>query len=236
MKRAPLQLRTIVSLAMLLVSTLPVAGLAVWEQHNAVKTAMTAVKEKHLLLAKNLSYLLGIYVKDVRLVFTLAARNLGTSHAPSGLAETLRGLRVRSVRDVDRNGIVRHEICAFGCSGAGHIPAPVFSALSDARRRARKTPGHVIFSSVRRNARGMPTLFLLTARKDGHFIVGELEPDRLRDLQRSVSFGARGHAVIVDRRGRIIAHPYPERVAEMSSLSNLAVVQALMHGKAGVGT
>ncbi|WES30544.1 sensor histidine kinase [Varunaivibrio sulfuroxidans] len=193
------------------------------------------VKEKHLLLAQNLTQSLGRYVKDVRLVFALAAQNLDFSGPPAGIEKTLRGLRVRSVREVDRSGRLVRSICGFNCSRGDGFSAAVFRTLTKARARAKAVPGRVVLSNIFRNAQGEPTVFLLMAKPGERVVIGELATDHMISLQHLISFGGRGHAVIVDRVGRVIAHPYPSFVAEMKSLSALNIVQEMMRGKSGVG-
>lgn len=235
MKQFSLQLRTILFFAMLFVSILPVAVLSVWAQRSAMNREIDAVKEKHFLLAQNLTHSLSRYVKDVRLVFAMAAHNVDLAGPPAGIEETLRGLRVRSVRELDRTGRLIHGICGFDCSRGDGFSAAVFRALSKARARARAAPERVILSNISRNAQGEPTVFLLMAKPGGRIVIGELATDHMISLQHLISFGGRGHAVIVDRVGRVIAYPYPSFVAEMKSLSVLSVVQKMMHGKSGIG-
>ena len=56
------------------------------------------------------------------------------------------------------------------------------------------------------------------------------------ELGRSISFGIKGHAVIVDQRGKVLAHPFPAWEAEMRDLSKISAVRAMLEGQTGITT
>ncbi|HJP13701.1 MAG: hypothetical protein QF701_05090 [Nitrospinota bacterium] len=53
-------------------------------------------------------------------------------------------------------------------------------------------------------------------------------------MQKSISFGRKGHSMIVDRAGRVIAHPKKEWQKSSKDASGISVVQAMMRGETGV--
>jgi len=56
----------------------------------------------------------------------------------------------------------------------------------------------------------------------------------IEQLRRNIHFGEKGHSAIVDKTGRVIAHPNPEWMKEMRDLSKLNIVQKMMAGETGV--
>jgi len=65
-------------------------------------------------------------------------------------------------------------------------------------------------------------------------MIGALDPAFIRKVQRSITFGERGHSMVVDAKGRVVAHPNPDWEARSKDASKLSVVQKMMRGETGV--
>ena len=65
-------------------------------------------------------------------------------------------------------------------------------------------------------------------------LLGELRTDLIEELRRTIRFGEKGHSAIVDKFGRVIAHPNPKWMEEMHDLSAQDLVQKMMRGESGV--
>src|ERR1700735_2266481 len=59
-------------LAFTLVAGVPIAVLAIWEGQTAFQNEMDSVRERHLLVARNLTSTMSRYVEDVKASFLLA--------------------------------------------------------------------------------------------------------------------------------------------------------------------
>ncbi|NQW12752.1 MAG: Cache 3/Cache 2 fusion domain-containing protein, partial [Rhodobacter sp.] len=193
-----------------------------------------AINEKHLLLAKNLTGTLDRYVQDVELAFRMTTKNLPTMTQINGLDEMLVGLDFRHVCVIDANGLIQRLLCALACPKSDRFPVEVLKKLGIARIEAEKNPGNVIFSDLILNPKGAPTIYLLQSLGDGLLAIGELSPEFIRAIQKAISFGKLGHAAIVDRSGRLIAHPLPDWVSTMKDISKLSIVKKMMNGESGV--
>ena len=68
----------------------------------------------------------------------------------------------------------------------------------------------------------------------GDISVGALTVDYIAKLQGQITFGERGHAAIVDRDGRNIAHPDPNWSRAMKDLSQVKPVRHMILGESGV--
>ena len=103
----------------------------------------------------------------------------------------------------------------------------------------RKT-GKWALSGIKRGPlSGRPTLVMSEAvhGEDGRMVgvlLGELRIDLIEELRRKIQFGERGHSAIVDKFGRVIAHPNTQWMEEMHDLSGQDVVQKMMRGETGV--
>ena len=58
--------------AFTLVAGVPIAVLAIWEGQTAFQNELDSVRERHLLVARNLTSTMSRYVKDVKSAFLLA--------------------------------------------------------------------------------------------------------------------------------------------------------------------
>ena len=70
---------------------------------------------------------------------------------------------------------------------------------------------------------------------DGKLGMGVVSTRYLVSLQQAIAFGDRGHAVITDGSGQVIAHPLKDWVAASKDISGVPVVAAMMRGETGVG-
>ncbi len=92
-----LRLHHLLFLAFTLVAAIPIAVLAVWEGNTALQTELDSVRERHLLVARNLTTTASRYVGDVKAVFSLAFESGALSTPVPGLAELLLSLNVEHV-------------------------------------------------------------------------------------------------------------------------------------------
>ena len=65
-------------------------------------------------------------------------------------------------------------------------------------------------------------------------VLAAVDPSFLADLTRSITFGERGHAVIVDGTGQALAHPRQDWLDEMRNLAGVKPVAAMLAGDDGV--
>ena len=66
------------------------------------------------------------------------------------------------------------------------------------------------------------------------YLLAELDVSRIEALRAAITFGDKGHTVVVDHRGKVAAHPDPRWTAEMKDLSDWPIVRRALTGEAGV--
>jgi len=86
---------------------------------------------------------------------------------------------------------------------------------------------------------GEPTLILAQPVRNSknkliYVLLGELRIDLIEKLSRNIKFGVKGHSIIVDNHGRVIAHPNHNWMKSMEDLSRLKIVQKMLAGENGV--
>src|SRR5512139_902633 len=84
----------------------------------------------------------------------------------------------------------------------------------------------------RRESEPYMTLSLAGTRRDAGVSIAEVNLKLIWDVVSKIKVGERGHAYVVDTRGRLIAHPDISLVLRNTDMSRLAQVQAAQRGPA----
>jgi signal transduction histidine kinase len=223
-------LRGRMMIAFVSLSFISVGILAYWLYQSALEKEFTAVEEKHLIVAQNLSDGLSRYVGDVRRTFSHLVAIQDVEQLKGVIAETLLGFNLRYLAVFDSTGKLVRQIMA---SGEFDIPLPDQNKLQELKNRAIENPGRVMISGIQ-PFDGAPHFFVVSALADGKLAVALLKPDHVIATQKSIAFGERGHSMVVDQFGHVIAHPNAKWQASSKDASRLSVVKLMMQGKTGV--
>ena len=84
-----MKLRTLIFVALVVVSILPVGILAFWQHKTANDHELSVVENQHKVIARNLTIALERYATDLRSAFRLTATNLHHSYEVDGLEQYL---------------------------------------------------------------------------------------------------------------------------------------------------
>jgi signal transduction histidine kinase/CheY-like chemotaxis protein len=229
-----MKLRTLIFVALVAVSVLPVGILAFWQHKTANDNEFSVVENQHKVIAKNLTIALERYATDLRSAFQLTAENLHHVHKVDGLEQHLSELYFKHVCSIDADGNIQRLQCALACPQNSRFPQSVLASIRDTLNKATANPGRIYFSPITLNPAGHPAIYLLRKMEDGNIAIGEVAPDYFIELQQAVAFGEKGHAAIVDQTGRVIAHPRQTWMASIKDLSAVSIVQQMMNGENGV--
>lgn len=203
------------------------------------------VHDKHRVLALNLAGPVAAYVQDRRHILTSIADSLGkagftTETLQTGQGELLtifqRGVDgVRSLTLLDARGRLLYASADTAPSAMMH------EALADSSLFFTVLAGGIeeVSGVAPSPYDGEPSLMLgVPVRSETGRVVavllGELSVSPIEALRSELRFGHRGHAVVVDQFGRVLAHPSPVWAREMRDLSALSVVRLMMAGETGV--
>jgi signal transduction histidine kinase/ActR/RegA family two-component response regulator len=220
--------------AFTLVAAVPIAVLAIWEAQTAFQNELDSVRERHLLVARNLTSTMSRYVKDLKATFPLALTQASMSHPDASLVRLLESLEVIRVCILNPDGSVAARMP--GLTDDVETPAPPDAARFKALRAlADDMPDEPVLSMLYHDEANRPVFYLVKAMPDRRLGVAIVSSRYLVSLQQGISFGDRGHAVITDGSGQVVADPIKERVASSKDISNVPVVAAMMRGETGVG-
>jgi signal transduction histidine kinase/ActR/RegA family two-component response regulator len=229
--RLGIRLQHLLFLAFTLIAAVPVIALALWDQSVAYQHELASVRERHLLVARNLTAALSRYVYDVKAAFALTFESGGMRSRVPGLERLLASLNVVHVCMVAADGQIEAYLGGTTPAQPHSFPAPLLERL---RQLAAQAGGKPAMTQLERDSRGNPVFYLVQELPAGKLGIGILTHDYVLQLQKQIAFGDHGHAAIVDATGKIIAHPFASWVANEQDISRLPVVQAMMHGDTGV--
>jgi len=229
-----IKLKYILFITFTLIASLPVLFLAGWVQESALDKEVASVKEKHLLVARNLTGDLERYVLDVESSLELISDNMLKGIKIDGVPRHLDSLYLRYLRITDAQGHITQQVTALSQTEKEQFSPKTITLLLPIMKTARATPGRVIYSDLVRTGENETTFYLVKAVANKHYVIAALSTTHILAVQKQISFGRRGHVAIVDRTGRAIAHPLPGWVKSSKDMSFLPPVKAMMQGKTGV--
>lgn len=223
-------LRLVFFLAFSLTSIVPILLLGSWVVDSARHNEYEGVKDKHLLVAKNLTHALSRYTQDIEAVLTHTSYTYFKSDTKP-LLELLNSKHVRTIRVFNKK--------AFQVSGKNTRTGAELSIMTSGQleriRRVADTE-KVVFLPIKIGEDNKPTILVVSPCYvyEGYFYVAELESNYVIELQKKIKFGKGGHAAIVDQVGSIIAHPNSDWVALAKNISKVSSVQRMMNRETGV--
>jgi signal transduction histidine kinase len=206
-----------------LLAAIPAAAIGILLTHSAWERELQTVQEQHHQIARNLVAALTRYATDVEVAFQMTIANVAAQQPVRRVSTLLSGLHFKYVCIVNTQGEVEHLVAPDADLKIESVPEPLLEKL-----RAGAT------WEVLPDPTGEPTLFLLKPLDGERYALGALQTEYFVELQSAIAFGKKGHAAIVDRRGRVIAHPNPQWRATMRDLSALEPVRRMMGGETGV--
>ncbi|MGE0417887.1 MAG: sensor histidine kinase, partial [Acetobacteraceae bacterium] len=227
-----LRLHHLLFLAFTIVAAVPIAALALWEGNTAFQNELDSVRERHLLVARNLTSTLSRYVRDVKAVFSVAFESGAVTKPVPGMDDLLMSLNVLHVCIIGPDGTVEGWMKGLPNEMGHKIDAKLLAQL---RALVPSGVGEPAMSQLYHHPNGQPIFYLVKSLPDGRLGVGIVATTYLVSLQRQIAFGDNGHAVITDANGQVIAHPFKDWTAASRDISGVPVVAAMKRGETGVG-
>ncbi len=232
-------------LVMVITALLPISLLAVHLNKTAWDNGWREIREKHQLLAENLTSPVQIYVEDHFASLSLLSETIKPVIARPEQLTAVLNTTVDKLKGFASIAYVDVQGKMLAYKVADDVPMsnkPVSLNLFTAERSflfVRQTDDRYI-SGIKPSPFNLkPTIIMgmPVFNPQGSLIgvlLAELRVSLIEKLRQQIKFGQRGHSAIVDQNGRVIAHPNPEWMVEMKDLSSWPVVQAMMAGKQGV--
>jgi signal transduction histidine kinase/CheY-like chemotaxis protein len=220
--------------AFTLVAGVPIGVLAYWQGQVAFQNELDSVRERHLLVARNLTSTMSRYVKDLKATFPLAFASGSMTQPSASLISLLETLEVIHVCILNPDGTVAGVLPGLTDDIETQNP-PDPARFKMLLALASDMPGEPVLSRLYHDAANRPVFYLVQTLPQGKLGLGIVSTRYLVSLQQAIAFGDRGHATITDGSGQVIADPSKEWVATSKDISSVPVVAAMMRGETGVG-
>src|SRR5262245_53986873 len=230
-----------------LLAAIPAGAIGVLLTHSAWERELQTVQEQHLQIARNLVAALARYAEDVEAVFQITVANMAAQQPVRRLSTLLSSLHFKHVCIVNAQGQVERLVAPDADFKVESVPQPLLEKLRAGGTWEVLVAPRGPFNAQAFNLRwltindqplpnrdGEPMLFLLQPLDGERYALGAIQTEYFVELQSAIMFGKKGHAAIVDRRGRVIAHPNPQWRTTMRDLSALEPVRRMMNGETGV--
>ena len=211
--------------AMLTVVAVPMFYIVEYQERQAFSRELQKVQESHLVIARNMAAAFEKYAADLVSVFDYIALGGKDSVSPEAAAKLLEAFNYRYIVALSADDRQQWHL---GPISPTHLNAATISHLRHLAKEEQAT------ISGLRLVEGEPVMFVVRKDSVGNLFAGAVETTYLKSLQRQIAFGERGHAMVVDRGGRVIAHPKTDWEESVKDVSKLEVIQNMMNGKTGV--
>ena len=222
------KLKVLIFIIFTFISAIPVALLSYWVQKTALEQEIAAVEEKHLIIAQNLSRAFERYASDTKSIFSYISSNYDSVKHHYNLDSLLMSMGISELCIIHQSGMIKNALTA-------QTPCSISLSASNTDNLWQTAGNSTQISNLQR-LNDRPIFFLSHIVDSQRLAIGTLETDYLVSLQKSIAFGERGHSMVVDAVGRVIAHPDPQWERISKDASKLSVVQKMMQGKTGVST
>ncbi len=228
---APMRLRYALISLFLILTAVPLTVFWAWPHSQVLQSEFDDVRDRHLLLARNLGAALERYHQDVITAFNLIATNVIKERQMEQPQDLLLNLSFRHICIADEaTGRVISEISPIALPCPSVVPAPRMHIFARLAREDRAT-----FSEVLKGPEGDPIMYVV--RRFGDIVaIGALNTDYFVRLGKAISFGVLGHAAIVDHKGNVLAHPLDDWIAARRNLSKVSAVARMLNGETGIQT
>lgn len=226
-----LPIRTALLLGLLIGCSTPLLAYWYWSYTTALDSQYEEVRERHLLIARNLGAALQRYHRDLVSTFGALADGYAADRDIEVFKPLLTDLNFRHVCVYSQDG---GQLDAAPYGSAAFCEDQISTDLLSQARLVAGTSRRVALTGVKILSPGAEPMICLILAVDGKLVLGIVSTNYFREVSSKISFGAQGHAAIVDQTGRILAHPLPEWVAEARDVTSISAVRRMLAGEQGV--
>lgn len=229
-----IHLHHVLFVALTLISIVPVMILSSWTQNSMIESEESAIEEKHLLLAQNITGSLEQYAKDIRATIDVVEKHIEEERSIELLKDLFTSLHMDLIWVMDREGNDVTPGYLEAGSKISRVPQNIGIELASFLTEARANKEQAIFSTVEADTNNDPVIYAIKSIEKDYFVVAMINTGFFIKVQKAVSFGERGHAAIVDVTGRTIAHPSEKWRITRKDITILPPVKFMVEGKTGV--
>jgi diguanylate cyclase (GGDEF)-like protein len=223
-----MRLRALFIIAILFSALAPSLVYGWWAYRDGVKHEFAEVSDRHLLLAHNLSNALERYYVDLVAITESVAIHIQTGHPFPNVEKLLAGVNIQCAMIVDANtGKVISRVDAKKVT-PGPMDPEMLKML-----RSYAVEGKTVFTPVSATPDGTNVIYAVRMYGDT-LSFSQINTKYFIQLGKSISFGKKGHAAIVDNEGNVLAHPLPDWVKTRKNIAKVSAVKRMLNGETGI--
>lgn len=225
-----MKLRYLFVVIFCLLAMLPVMMFWLWPYSKALDAELDDVRERHLVIAQNLSGAFERYYRDVTSVFNVLSLQQASQLKSANMKYLLSSYHFEMIVKTDTSGKVVQ--CLF--DGGMTCPSSLSTSMMSQVQQAVQ-PKTVSVSTVTRDPDLQTGPMLLVVKPLGsQWLIGYLSTQYIIEMGKRVAFGEKGHAAIVDQAGNVLAHPLDSWVSTIKNIGQVSAVQKMLAGQTGV--
>ncbi|MGX9416621.1 diguanylate cyclase domain-containing protein [Vibrio sp. WJH972] len=225
-----MKLRYMFVFIFILIAIVPTTLFWMWPYSKALESEIDDVKDRHLVIAKNLSTAFERYYQDVTSVFEILDPESDEKLGKEGLNNLLSGFEFTMVAVVDSQGKVDH--CVFHPNL--ECPATISNDILLLAQNTVEEQGVKVSTVTEDPSIDSGPIFLVVKHQEDKLMLAYLSTKYVVAMGKKVAFGEKGHAAIVDQAGNVLAHPLDSWIKERKNISMISSVQKMLEGKTGV--
>jgi|GEM_PF-2609357 len=223
-----MRIRNILIIAFLCATMVP-STIFAWRAYQVgVENEFAEVTDRHLLLARNLSNALERYYIDLVATTESIASSMAQSRDFPVLDKILVGLNIEHimlVEPVSGNIVARIENTPTDMTVLPQALLRKLTLTASVKR--------TLFSQVMASPNGNNVLYAYRIFGD-KLAVSRIDTQYFVELGKSISFGRKGHAAIVDHVGNVLAHPLPSWIEARKNIAKVSAVKRMINGETGI--
>jgi signal transduction histidine kinase len=231
-RRKGVRLRFVLALVLIALGAAPSVLLATWLHSRAIEFQVEDVAQRSLLLARTLSRFIESDLEDFSHSFDLLLSQYSLDGPPRALLASAADRGLTAICQL--SGARRAQDVKVISGTAGCLPRDVSGMWRDVTGRMPQSGGGVVFSPVLFDSNGDPAVFAVSFKAGLPLGAARMSLDRMRALRRSIAFGEKGHAAIVDHQGNIVSHPRPDWEAAIKNIAGVDPVAKMLQGETGM--
>ena len=228
-----MRLRTIMAIIFCISAISPLAIFWLWPHSQAYNNEVDAVRERHLIIATNLSSALDRYYLDLSSTFKFLVNDVPQNANIDRLEVLFENLHINHICIANyTTSRVHRSIQTNGAPCPQYVPEDRFKWM---QKQVVDKDQQVVITGVMPTNHNGNVIYALYKTNNLLFI-GAIATTYIKKIGSEVVFGEKGHAAIVDQHGRAMSHPKKEWEASRFDMSKLDVVQKMLAGKSGVAS
>lgn len=225
-----MRLRYLFILTFSFIALIPMILFWIWPYSKALESELNDVKERHLVIAKNLAGSFERYYQDVTGIFKIIDIDFNKNENNKDFHGLLKSYGFYSVMLISKTGAIKS--CLYATEECPTLITD--NILELAKNTIKKEHNKISTVTEDININSGPILLLVNQTKDNDIILGYLSTKYIIKMGKKVSFGEKGHAAVVDQEGNILAHPFDSWIKKRINISKVSAVQKMIDGKTGV--